>query len=254
MRSSSYLRWIAVSVFVASSILNYLDRTLLNVLAPLIMSELHFSQTRFGLLISAFSVAYAASSPITGWFLDRVGVNRGISAAVSWWSAAAVSTGLVRGFAGLTICRAALGIGESAGVPAVGKLNGIYLEPGELALGAAVNQIGLSLGAIIAPLWIGVAVSYGWRMPFVITGVLGFVWIPVWLALSRNIPPKYGNSEFISKEGQADRPMISILRERNLILLVIANVLWMGGYSLWSNWTTLYLMHVHHLTLQETAK
>ncbi len=251
MTSRFAWRWFAVGVFVISSTLNYLDRALLNTLAPLIMSELHFNQTVFGLVISAFSIAYAASSLVTGWFLDRVGINRAISTAVSWWSAAAVGTSMVASRAGLTICRAALGIGESAGVPAVGKLNGIYLKPEERAVGAAVNQIGLSVGLAIAPLFIGVATAYSWRMPFVVTGVLGFLWIPLWLAISRVIPPQYAAEERRPAQ-ERGWPAFSILRERSMILLVLANVLWMAGYSLWSNWTTLYLVHVHHLTLQQT--
>lgn len=246
------LRWLAFSVFVVSSALNYLDRQLLATLAPLIMAELDFNQTGFGFLISAFSIAYAASSLIAGWFLDRAGVNRGMTAAVSWWSAAAVGTGFTRGLGGLVICRAALGVGESAGVPAVGKLNGMYLKPEERALGAAVNQIGLSLGLAIAPLWISIAGAHTWRTPFVITGLFGFLWIPVWLAVSRSIPPQQGFSEFASKDLQVHQGF-SLLRERPLILVVAANVLWMGSYSLWSNWTTLYLTRVHNLTLQESA-
>ncbi len=251
MSSSFALRWVAVSVFIACSTLNYLDRTILNVLAPLIMSQMHFNQTGFGVLISTFSIAYALSSLISGWVLDRFGVNRGICAAVAWWSLSAIGTGLVRGFGGLAVCRAALGIGESAGVPAVGKLNGIYLKPGERALGAAVNQIGLSLGAAIAPLWIAVAIVYGWRVPFMLTGLLGFIWIPLWLLVNRAIPPRYAAAEFAHKREVA--ASFAILRERNLLLLVLANLLWMGGYSLWSNWTTLYLIQVHHLTLRQSA-
>lgn len=243
-------RWIAVSVFIISSTLNYLDRQLLVFLAPLIIRDLHLDQTRFGLLISVFSIAYAASSLIAGWFLDKAGINRAISVAVGWWSTAATCTALTRGLAGVAICRAALGIGESAGVPAVGKLNGIYLKPEERALGAAANQIGLTLGSIIAPLWIGVAMVYGWRLPFVLTGLLGFVWIPLWLAVNRAIPAQYADQEIARERGLRE---FSVLRDRSMILLVIVNVLWMGSYSLWSNWTTLYLVHVHHLTLAETA-
>jgi MFS transporter, ACS family, hexuronate transporter len=234
-------------VFVISSTLNYLDRNLLNVLAPLLMAELHFNQTSFGWIIAAFSIAYAASSLATGWFLDRTGINRGITVAVGWWSAAAVGTGLVSGMGGLTLCRAALGIGESAGVPAVGKLNGLYLKPEERALGAAVNQIGLSAGTLILPLFIGLAAAHTWRTPFVATGLLGFVWIAVWLVVSKLVPPPYAN------ESGAKEVSIGILRDRSLLILVIANILWMGGYSLWSNWTSLYLIHVHHITLKESA-
>jgi ACS family hexuronate transporter-like MFS transporter len=248
--SSDVYRWAAVSVFIFSSTLNYLDRALLATLAPLLMAEMHFNQTRFGWLISAFSIAYAGSSLFAGWFLDRAGISKGISAAVSWWSAAAVGTGLVQGLGGLTICRAALGIGESAGVPAVGKLNGIYLRPEERALGAALNQIGLSAGLSLAPLFIGLATAQGWRIPFVATGLLGFLWIPVWWFTKRRIAPAYGNVEEVAATYSAK----SLLFDRNLILLVVANVLWMASYSLWSNWTTLYLVRVHGLTLQQTAK
>ncbi len=216
------------------------------------MAELHFNQTQFGFLISLFSIAYAASSLVTGWLLDRFGINRAISGAVACWSVAAISNGLVRTFGGLAVCRAALGIGESAGVPAVGKLNGIYLKPEERALGAAANQIGLSLAGVIGPLWIVFAVSHGWREPFVINGLIGLLWIPVWLAVSRAVPACYRESEFVSTS-TPERSSLSILRERNLLLLVLANILWMSGYSLWSNWTTLYLIHVQKIGLKEAA-
>src|SRR5436309_1909454 len=129
MRFGLAARWLAVGVFVVSSMLNYLDRQLLNTLAPLIMAELHLNQTGFGFILSAFSIAYAASSLLTGWFLDRVGINRAISAAVIWWSAAALGTGFIGGRGTLALCRAALAIGASAGIPAFGKLNGLYLKP-----------------------------------------------------------------------------------------------------------------------------
>ncbi|MBV9265229.1 MAG: MFS transporter [Acidobacteriaceae bacterium] len=244
------LRWLAVSVFVISSTLNYIDRALLSTLAPLLMAEMHLTQVRFGFLISAFSIAYAASSLFAGWFLDRVGVTSGICGAVAWWSAAAISTAFTRNLAGLACARAALGIGESAGVPAAGKLNGLYLEPSERALGAALNQVGLSLGLALAPLSIGIAQAYGWRIPFIFTGALGFLWIPLWIALSRAIRPKYADQEFEVHSSSS----WAILLDRRLAVLVFANVLWMGSYSLWSNWTTLYLVKVHGLTLVQTAR
>jgi len=243
---------VAVSFFILSSTLNYLDRNLLGLLAPLMMAELHFSQTQFGFLISLFSITYAATSLMAGWLLDRFGINRTTCAAVAWWSVAAVANGLVRTFGGLSVCRAALGLGESAGVPAVGKLNGIYLKPEERALGAAANQIGLSLAGVIGPIWIVFALSHSWREPFVINGIIGLVWIPVWLIVNRAIPARYGENEFISSV-PAERNSMRILRDRNLLLLVLANIFWMTGYSLWSNWTTLYLTHVQHITLREAA-
>lgn len=245
---SARLRWVAYAVFVVSSTLNYLDRQLISTLAPLLMAEMHFNQTGFGLLISAFSITYAASSLAAGWFLDRAGVNRAISTAVSWWSLSAIATAFVRSLPGLVACRAALGIGESAGVPAVGKVNAMYLKPAERALGTAANQIGLSLGLAIAPLSIGIALAHGWRTPFLFTGLFGLIWIPIWLLVNRAIPP----AQLASKTPDAQSEW-AILLDRPLILTVIANVLWMAAYSLWSSWTTLYLTHVHHITLKESA-
>jgi MFS transporter, ACS family, aldohexuronate transporter len=250
--NSFSFRWLAVSVFILSSTLNYLDRNLLSLLAPLMMAELHFNQTQFGELISVFSIFYAASSLGTGWMLDRFGINRTISGAVAWWSLAAIGNGLARNFGGLAVSRAAMGIGESAGVPAVGKLNGIYLKPGERALGAAANQIGLSLSGLIGPLWIAFALTHGWRAPFVISGAFGLLWIPVWLAVNKWIPAEYSRDELVSANTD-ERSSLSILGDRNLLLLVLANLLWMSGYSLWSNWTTLYLVHVQKISLHEAA-
>ena len=210
------------------------------------MAEFHFTQTGFGWLISAFSRPTPSARLGLGWALDRFGVNRSIYAAVTWWSTAAVGTGLVRGFTSLGVCRSALGIGESAGVSAVGKLNAIYLKPEERALGAALNQIGLSVGGALAGYWgISQAAAHGWRWPFMVAGLCGFAWIPVWWFASRAIPAQF------SPAPSSDNPSFTILRDRNLLILILANLLWMGGYSLWSSWTVLYLIHVHNITLQE---
>lgn len=242
------LRWVAFSVFVLSSTLNYLDRFLLNQLAPLILAEMHFSKTTFGWMLSVASIAYAGSSLLAGWLLDRLGVNRAISLAVGWWSLAGIGTGLVRSLPGLFVCRAALAVGESAGVPSVGKVNGMYLRPREYAMGTAANQVGLSLGLALAPVWTAIALAHSWRLPFIITGVISLLWIPVWLEVNRRIPPQ--TSQGREQADRQQRSSFALLRDKSLLLLVVANVLWMGGYSFWSNWTTFYLMGVYRLELQ----
>jgi ACS family hexuronate transporter-like MFS transporter len=125
----------------------------------------------------------------------------------------------------------------------------MYLKAEERAMGAALNQVGLSLGAILAPLWIGVAYHYSWRMPFVMVGLLGFLWIPLWLYVNRTIQPAFGSATQFAPAPAGFR----LLLDRRLVLLVIANMLWMGAYSLWSNWITLYLTNVQGLSLKQTA-
>jgi ACS family hexuronate transporter-like MFS transporter len=233
-----------MSVFVIASLLNYLDRSLLNALAPLIKHEFNLDDVHFGWILSAYSLLYALASPFLGYLMDRVGLNAVITAAVGFWSLAGAATGFARSLPGLVACRAGLGLGESAGIPAVAKAGAIYLPPEERALGSALSQVGLSLGGVLAvTLGTWLAVKYGWRLPFLLTGALGLLWIPLWLGVSRKVKPAY--------EGKTAR--VKIWWDSRLLVLIAANVLWMGLYSLWSNWTTLYLTEVRNLTVAESA-
>ena len=147
---ASRLRWLVLSIFVLSTALNYLDRLLLAALAPTLKSEFQLSNTEYGGLISVFSIVYAVTAPVAGWFIDRVGLNAGITVSMAVWSLAGMATGLTRSFGGLLASRTVLGIGEAAGIPCGGKANGMYLQPRELAFGTALNQVGITIGSIAA--------------------------------------------------------------------------------------------------------
>lgn len=237
-------RWGVLAVFVLSTAINYLDRQTLATLAPLLRAEFHLSNTQYGLILTAFSLTYMAAAPFAGVMIDRFGLNRGISAAVAVWSCAGMATGLTRGLPGLVACRAVLGASEAAGIPAAGKAIHAYLKPAERALGNAVNQAGVSLGLMLAPpvaTWL--AVRYGWRQAFLLTGLLGLAWIPVWNRVGRGSP-----------EAQARAPIsFDLLRSPRMWGLAAANALSMVLYSLWTNWTTLYLVEAHRLTLVQAA-
>lgn len=180
------LRWVVLGVFVVSSTLNYLDRQILPALAPVLRSEFHLSNADYGLILGAFSIAYALAAPLAGLLIDRIGLNRGISLAVGLWSLAGIATGFAPGLAGLIGCRAALGVAQAGGVPASGKAIATYLLPEERALGNAVSQIGLGVGAMLAPpLAVWLALHHGWRSAFILTGVASLLWIPVWNRLAR---------------------------------------------------------------------
>jgi len=238
-------RWIIVLIFVLSTAINYLDRQTLTSLAPLIRAEFHLSNAGFGLILTAFSLTYAASAPFAGWLIDRIGLNRAISVAVALWSCTGIATGWTRGAGSLIACRSALGMTEAAGIPAAGKAIHQYLKPAERAMGNAVNQAGVSLGMMLAPpIATFFAVSGGWRRAFVITGIAGLVCIPLWNWAAQRT--KGGDRE----SGVGDR---GILRDRRVWIFVAANALGMVAYSLWTNWTTLYLVDVHHLTLTQAA-
>ena len=142
----SRYRWLVLSVFVLCSAINYLDRQTLATLAPLVRAEFHLSNAQYGLILTVFSIAYAACAPFAGMLIDRVGLNRAIGLAVGVWSCAGICTGFTRGLGGLLGCRGVLGMSEAAGIPGAGKAIHRYLLPAERALGNAWNQAGVSLG------------------------------------------------------------------------------------------------------------
>jgi MFS transporter, ACS family, aldohexuronate transporter len=238
-------RWLMLAVFVLSTAINYLDRQTLATLAPLLRADFHLSNAQYGLILAAFSITYAVSAPFAGMLTDRIGLTRAISLAVGLWSCAGIATGFTTGLAGLVGCRAVLGTAEAGGIPAAGKAIHQYLKPAERALGNAVNQAGVSLGMILAPpVATYIAVRSGWRASFVATGILGLLWIPVWNLLA-------GRTRAI--DAPAAETSADLLRDHRLWAYVAANALSMVGYSLWSNWTTLYLVDVQHLTLVQAA-
>ncbi len=240
-------RWRLMAVFVFSSVLNYLDRQLLPALAPVLRREFGLTNRRFGALLSAFSIPYAAAAPAAGLFVDRIGLRWGISLAVALWSLAGAATGAMHSVAGLLLCRAVLGVAQAAGVPATGKAIALYLPTEERALGHALSQAGLSLGAILAPpVAVGLSLRYGWRAAFAATGLVGLLWLPLWNAVARRGPEH-------SRCGAGGLGARQLLGERALWAMVAANLLGMTVYTLWSNWTTLFLVDAQRMRFEDTA-
>jgi ACS family hexuronate transporter-like MFS transporter len=237
-------RWWIIGVFVLSTAINYLDRQTLAMLAPAIRDEFTLSNAEYGWIVTAFSVTYMLAAPFAGLFIDRVGLMVGISVAVALWSCAGIATGFTSSLGGLIACRAGLGLAEAGGIPAAGKAISIFLKPAERALGNALNQAGVSLGLVLAPpVATSLALAYGWRQAFVLTGLLGFLWIPLWLLAAR------GANGMPRRNGVA----LELLRSRRMWAFMAANALSMTGYSLWTNWTTLYLVDATGLTMAQAA-
>ena len=244
---ASRLRWLAIGIFVLSSSLNYLDRLLLAALAPTLKLEFHLSNAQYGALISVFSIVYAVMAPVAGWFIDRVGLNLGIGISMAVWSLAGMATGLTRGFTGLLASRTVLGAAEAAGVPAAAKADGLYLQPRELAFGSAMNQVGITIGSVAAPLLVALlAPRHGWRSVFFVCGALGFVWLPLWAFTSRRVPLHQPLAPAVNVR------IPDLLRDRRIWGLALANALVMTLYTLWTNWTTLYFVDQFHLTEAQT--
>lgn len=251
MRTPIPARWVAITVFIFASVLNYLDRQILATMVDIWRArpEFPFTYDDYGLLLLVFSIAYALSALFVGWFIDRVGLNRGATFAVAVWAIASFGTGSSHSVHQLLVWRALLGISEASAIAAITKAVAMYLLPPEQALGQAMSQLGLSLGAGIAPAFaVYFSYRYSWHWAFYAAGFLSLAWIPIWLATARGIPV----TERLPA-GKATDSFI-LLRDPKLWALMIANMLGMTVYSLWTNWAPTFLIRVHHLTPPQASQ
>lgn len=238
----SLRRWVVFGCFLLCTSFNFLDRQVLAAEAPTIRREFHLSGAEYGIIVSAFALAYALGAPLAGWFVDRFGLDRTIVVAIGLWSLAGVATGFSGSLLALLGCRAILGTSESAGMPALAKANAVYLRPGEYALSLAANSIAITIGSASAPLLVAVmAPSFGWRSAFFATGAAGMLWIPLWLLISGKAPRG-------CVVPRRRTPVRDMLLDRRIWGLTLSNALIMTVYTVWTNWTTIYFVQQLHLT------
>ena len=168
-------------MMLACSLLSYMDRQILAVLSPMILDELKLNAQRYGEIVSAFSIAYMLGNPVWGAILDRVGLRRGMVLAVTVWTVACGAHAVLSGFLGFAVARAVLGFGEGATFPGGLRTAMDWLPQRQQSRGLAVAYSGGSLGAIITPLIVTpIALAYGWRKAFIVTGVAGLLWVLFW--------------------------------------------------------------------------
>ena len=179
------LRWYIGGLLFLSTVVNYIDRQTLSVLAPYIKIEYQWTNTDFALLIIAFRVAYAFGQTASGRFIDHVGTRRGLSLTVAFYSTAAMLTSLAAGLRSFAAFRFLLGLGESANWPGATKAVSEWFPKRESGWAVALFDSGSSIGGAVAPflvLW--VYHTFGsWRPAFIVTGVLGFGWLLLFRSL-----------------------------------------------------------------------
>jgi MFS transporter, ACS family, aldohexuronate transporter len=175
------LRWWIGGLLFASTVINYIDRQTLSLLAPYLKHDFHWTNTDYANLLIAFRLAYSFGQTICGRFIDSIGTRRGLTLSVIWYSIASICTSFARGFFSFAIIRFLLGAGESANWPGATKAVSEWFPKRDRALAAALFDSGSSIGGAIAPFLIfPIYFRWGWRPAFVIPGLLGFVWLFVW--------------------------------------------------------------------------
>jgi len=175
------LRWWIGGLLFASTVINYIDRQTLALLAPYLKQDYHWTNTDYANIVIGFRVAYSIGQTLCGRGMDQVGTRRGLSISVAWYSLVAVATSMARGFYSFATFRFLLGAGESANWPGATKAVSEWFPKRERGLATALFDSGSSIGGAIAPFVVfAVYRNWGWRPAFVVPGLLGFLWLMVW--------------------------------------------------------------------------
>ena len=202
-------RWtICAMLFVATTI-NYMDRQVLSILKPVLAgsvfhlqpllpgwpsveASISLSDIQYGNILAAFQVAYALGVIFAGRLVDRLGCRRGYPIVTGLWSLAAMGHALVNSVSGFAAARFLLGLGESGNFPAAVKATAEWFPARERAFATGIFNSGAGVGAILAPLAVPwVALHFGWRASFLITGVFSAIWI-VWWSIRYRTPHQKG--------------------------------------------------------------
>lgn len=222
-------RWRICALLFFATTINYLDRQVLGILAPYLQDELGWSEIDYGNIVAAFKIAYAIGMVGMGNLLDRIGTKKGFSLAIIIWSLAGMAHALAQTVRGFASARFMLGLGESANFPASVKTVAEWFPQKERALAVGIFNSGTNVGSILAPLvvpWL--AVVYGWQWAFILTGLIGFIWLILWLTTYRKPEehPKLSAAElaYIQQDGEdtAERiPWIKLLRRRQTLTICL---------------------------------
>jgi ACS family hexuronate transporter-like MFS transporter len=180
-RQIKHLRWYIAALLFVGTTINYVDRQVFSILAPDLQDRIGWSELDYARIVMAFQLSYAIMLLVSGRMLERIGTKIGFSIAIIAWSLAEIGHAFVRTALGFGIARFVLGAGEAANFPAAVKTIAAWFPARERGIATGIFASGVALGAVIAPIVVPLlAAAYGWQSAFIVTGLLGFVWLAAW--------------------------------------------------------------------------
>ncbi len=186
------LRWWIIGLIGLATIINYIDRSALSVMWPSIQKELGFDSYDYAIMLNVFMVAYALGQSISGRMFDKIGTRISYVICIAVWGASTALHAIASGLFSFSLFRATLGISEAGNWPGAVKSNAEWFPIKERAVAQGIFNSGASIGSVIAPPLIAMLyLGFGWRITFVIVGLLGIVWIIPWIIINKAGPEKH---------------------------------------------------------------
>ena len=254
----NHRRWIVLGLLFLASVINFIDRQSLSILARTIQDALQISDLGYSQVVQLFLFAYMLSFLGAGWVTDKLGIRLSMTLFIVWWSLANMLTGLATSLRWLGLARFLLGAGESGLYTVAPKVVGEQFPPAQRGFAVGVYTAGATVGATLAPpLLAALAKDYGWRGAFFATGALGLLWIIPWLIFYRPAP-----AAAVVQPASSARPPASadtwrwtdVFFCREALLLLGARVLTDPVWHFVLFWFPKYLTDVHRMPLPELGR
>jgi len=245
----SKARWLMLAFTFFATVINYLDRQTLSVLAPVLLEKFRISATTYSRILFAFMLAYTVMNGVSGPLLDRLGSKFGYALTIAWWSAAEVLHAFSAGVLSLGVFRFLLGVGEAGNYPAGVKVIAEWFPARERSFASGIFNSGAAVGAMLAPpLLAWTVLQMGWQASFVIVGALGFIWLVAWLIFYR--VPVEGTGE-----AQAPPPrVLALIKERFVWQFTLSKVFADPVWYFYTFWFPQYLKVGHGFSMKRIGE
>jgi ACS family hexuronate transporter-like MFS transporter len=206
-------RWVICALLFFATTINYVDRSVFGVLEPELQKSIGWTATEFGDINAYFNLAYAIGFLFAGWMIDRIGVRWGYAISLTVWSIAAACHAFARNGREFAMARFALGLGEAGNFPAAIRTTAEWFPKSERAFATGIFNSGSNIGAILAPAAVPIlAAQYGWQSAFVVTGLIGLIWVFFWVPIYHRPQehPKLSAAELAHIESDPADPAVKI--------------------------------------------
>lgn len=251
-------RWTICALLFFATTINYIDRQVLGILAPVLQNEIGWNEIEYGYIVTAFSAAYALGMVLVGRLMDKFGTKIGYSVAMAVWSIAAMAHSFATSVVGFAIARFSLGLGESGNFPAAIKTVAEWFPKKERALATGIFNSGSNVGAVVAPLvvpWL--TLTYGWQSAFIVTGAIGFIWIVFWVLLyekpeqhKRLKAEELAHIQSDPPDTQEKIPWVKLMKHKQVWAFAIAKFMTDPIWWFYLYWVPKYLNKSYGLTLE----